>query len=276
MFTLAAACSACTPPAASFNLLDWTFWQSAFALVAIIVSVGPYIVSLFKKGLLVAEVYERISVTHVLGNPNVNLHIAVRNIGGKPIRIRSMTLSIVLPDQNTMVLGMKTYARQNNPQLIFSSQVLKPGEEEFYNFTFFNVFSRHEDIQYRELTNDFIADLREKRSHEPDMQKLVHVSNELLVRAETIMNRHFRWMGGDNHCTLNIETEATGAKKKFRFGSSSLLVTSKFRFLLMESDIALLKSYNKEFSHGLGILQFDSNIQRPVFVERILEGNRVT
>ncbi len=74
--------------------LDWSFWAVVVALAAVILSQIPPIKELIKKAKLDLEVHSKILITHKVGNPNLQLHLLITNIGGRKIRIKDIRVSL--------------------------------------------------------------------------------------------------------------------------------------------------------------------------------------
>jgi hypothetical protein len=84
--------------------LNWTFWSFAVALVALAFSVGPLLWRLLRPPKLELELQDRIALTHKVGNPNLQAHFIVRNVGGRAVRVTSRE-SARFPDVGTIVDG---------------------------------------------------------------------------------------------------------------------------------------------------------------------------
>lgn len=73
--------------------LDWTFWTAVVALLALVLSQFPPLYVLFRPAQLEVEAFERIHVSHNLGEPNATLHLLITNSGGREVQIKSISLS---------------------------------------------------------------------------------------------------------------------------------------------------------------------------------------
>jgi len=81
---------------------------SSCSCSAIFLSQLPPVLLWFKRAKLEIELYSKISITHKVGNPNLQLHLIINNIGGRKIRVKNITASIerdgnlvaTLPAQN--------------------------------------------------------------------------------------------------------------------------------------------------------------------------------
>ncbi|MFH1094585.1 MAG: hypothetical protein V1739_10620 [Candidatus Omnitrophota bacterium] len=68
--------------------LNWSFWAVVIAGVALIFSQLPPIHLLLKKAKLDIELYSKIHITHKIGNPNLQIHLIINNVGGKVVKIK--------------------------------------------------------------------------------------------------------------------------------------------------------------------------------------------
>jgi len=124
--------------------LNWSFWAVVVAAIAVVLSQIPPIKELLKKGKLDLEVYSKTSITHRVGNPNLQLHLILSNVGGRNIRIKDITVSISRDGNNLATLPAQNYLQNQNDQstLLFTTFSLKPGEEWAHITNFLNFFNR--------------------------------------------------------------------------------------------------------------------------------------
>ena len=73
---------------------DWSFWAVIIALIAVVLSQIPPIHIILKRARLDLELYSKLSITHKLGNPNLQLHLILNNIGGRRVRVKNINVSI--------------------------------------------------------------------------------------------------------------------------------------------------------------------------------------
>jgi len=74
--------------------LNWTFWAVLVAALALLLSQLPPVHMLLKRAKLDMELHSRIHITHKVGNPNLQLHLILSNVGGKTIKIKGITSAI--------------------------------------------------------------------------------------------------------------------------------------------------------------------------------------
>lgn len=78
------------PPGISFYL-DWKFWSFAVSFLALLISLLPHTKRL-KRARLDCDVYQKIHISHKVGNPNAQAHIILTNVGGREVRVKGMAL----------------------------------------------------------------------------------------------------------------------------------------------------------------------------------------
>jgi|SRR5450759_4086324 hypothetical protein len=105
-----------SPTAAPFYF-DWTFWTAVVAVLALVLSQFPPVRVLLRQTRLSMQPYDRLNVTHWLGNPNVNLHVQLVNTGGRPVRVRSLVLELSPDDGAQFSLPAQTYSRADGTRL---------------------------------------------------------------------------------------------------------------------------------------------------------------
>ena len=151
-------------------LSDWSFWAVVVAATAVVLSQLPPLHLLFKKAALDLELYSKISITHKVGNPNLQVHLLILNIGGRKIRIKQIRAHIERDGASILSLPAQNYLQSPSDQntVLFTSFSLPPGEEWGHIANFLNYFGREDEKQYRKLEASMLADFRRKRSSFPD------------------------------------------------------------------------------------------------------------
>lgn len=133
-------------------ITDWKFWSALIAFLALILSQLPPIHILVRRAKLDLEVYSRIMITHKVGNPNLQIHLILRNVGGRTIRVKKMYAKISRDDNSVMHLPAQNYVAspKDNQLVLLTSFDLKPRTEWSHLVNFLNYFDRNEEKLYRE------------------------------------------------------------------------------------------------------------------------------
>jgi len=238
--------------------LNWSFWAVVVAAIAVFLSQLPPVLLWFKRAKLEIELYSKISITHKVGNPNLQLHLIINNIGGRKIRIKNITANIERDGDLVATLPAQNYLQdQNNPNtLLFTTFSLKPAEEWAHIINFLNFFNRNDENEYRRLEAGMQADFREKKVALDEEPKNPIEINEALVQPfHEFFNRHFIWDSGEYQLTVNVTTDQEKAN-----------ISKTYRFTVFESHTELLKAITEQFKYGGGIW-WDPNIPVSVILE---------
>ena len=237
-----------TPPTAPLYL-DWTFWTAVVAGLALVLSQLPPLRVLFRRAALTLQPYDRLNVTHYLGNPNVNLHVQLTNTGGRAVRVFSLTLRITRDDGATVTLPAQTFTLPDDTDssMIFTPLALEPDDEWATFVTFFVPFSVTDEREWKRLAKDLRADVNAKRTAyrlqageeakealEADPAKVAPISG--FFRAKRF------WQPGEYAARLTAECSPPRAS-----------VTRQFRFTLFESDVQDLDEREAHYKYGAGV-----------------------
>lgn len=235
--------------------LDWTFWTVVVSLIAVVLSQLPPVHLLLRPKRLEVEVHSRIQITHKVGNPNVGLHLSIRNSGGRELRIRALRLELSRDKKHILSLPAQNYFEKPTDQMsvLFVPFSLKPGEHWSHAVNFLNFFDRTTEKFYRESETALRFDIQKKLRSKPENERQpVTAEPELVEPFVQLFNRLFIWEPGEYVAELIVEAEP---------GSASY--AKKYRFTLYESDTAELKRYTDDYPYGGGI---SYNVERHVGV----------
>lgn len=222
---------------------DWTFWQSAVALTALVLSQFPPLITYFRPGRLKADLASKIFITHTYGNPNINLLVGLRNVGAKEVRVHSLWMIVKRAGGESFRLDAHNFENPGDlkPYLLVPFTIA-PRENWVRHYLFYQDFDRQTDKEIRSNKLEVSRQVRERRAKlPPNSPELVSVDDQHWMPFKTIFNRLFRWEAGEYEIELHIETEQARA---------SLL--KKFRFVLFEGDTELLKDHVLEYPTGGG------------------------
>jgi hypothetical protein len=239
--------------------LDWTFWAFVVAALALLLSQVPPVRILLRRAALAVEPYDRLNVTHYLGNPNVDLHIQLRNTGGRAVRVRALSLAVTRDDGPAMTLPGQAFARQETPasQLILTPFVLEPGQE-WANFVrFFVPFSTALERESKALIKDLRADIDAKlNARTPEAKARNEIVEADVASVEPLVaffRRNRFWLPGEYSARLVATCEPPRAS-----------VTRRFRFTLFESDVQDLDERTSRYKYGAGVY-FNDAAQTEVY-----------
>lgn len=240
--------------------LDWSFWAVVIAAIAVFLSQIPPIKELIKKAKLDFEVYSKILITHKLGNPNLQLHLILSNIGGRNIRVKDITVSISRDGHHLTILPAQNYLQNQNDKntLLFTTFSLKPTEEWAHTTNFLNFFDREDEKKYQSIEGAMITDYREKAKEldiDQDKGHLIEHPKELVGKAFDFYNSKQIWKSGEYLMEVNVITN-----------NHATDVTKKYRFTLFESHEEQLSAITEHYKLGGGIWWDPQRIQTNVIL----------
>ncbi len=199
---------------------DWKFWSVVVSFSALILSQLPPIHLLLRKAKLDLEVYSRIFITHKVGNPNLQMHLILRNVGGRLLRFKRINANLFRDNKKIMELPAQTFVSnpKDNFSVLLTSFDLKPGEERSYLTSFVKYFDRNEDKIYKEaefnLKNEIL-----RQKDELGEKHFAVASQNFVKPFNELFEKKFNWLPGDYTLEIAIETEKpnVNASKRYRF-----------------------------------------------------------
>jgi len=222
---------------------DWKFWSVVVSSLALVLSQLPPIHVLIRKAKLDLDVYSRIYITHKIGNPNLQIHLILRNIGGRSLRIRKMNANISRSGQVVMKLPAQSYVSnpKDNQLVLLTSFNLKPEDEWSHMVSFLHYFDRNDEKIYREaelnLKNEII------RQKEESGEKYFAVAPSQLVEPfNRLFDKMFTWLAGEYMLEISIETDTPQAN-----------ISKKYRFTVFESQTESLIKHKEGYPSGAGV-----------------------
>jgi hypothetical protein len=229
--------------------LDWAFWSVAISVIAVVFSQLPPVHILLRRAKLDVEAYSRLHLTHTIGNPNVNLHLIINNIGGREIKVKKITLDFQREKEPAFTIPAQGYFQMptDKTTVLLTSFKLKPKEEWAHMVQFFPPFSRKDEKEYKQHASNLKQDLEEKQ-RKKFTDPLVDMTADAGHVAPLLQffKEHFQWMDGEYELTLKVETEPKAAS-----------LVKKYRITLFESDSKELEGYCDDYKYGLGVVYFN-------------------
>lgn len=242
--------------------MDWSFWAVVVAFIALVFSQLPPIHVILKRAKLDLELYSKLSITHKLGNPNIQLHLILNNIGGRRIRIKDIKVSLTKDGANLLCLPAQNYLQNQNDQntVLFTTFALDPKSEWAHITNFLNFFSRDDEKKYQKIEGDLLADFRSHQKEVKDKEgnisdDLYEHPEELVKPAFDFFENHFCWKAGEYKMSVNVITDSKSAD-----------VTKTYRFTIFESHTETLSVIKEYFKYGGG-LYWNPKIQTSIILE---------
>ena len=237
--------------------MDWSFWAVAVAAIAVILSQLPPIHLLVRRARIDIEPYSRIHITHKIGNPNVQFHLIVTNIGGRNVKIKNLTVRIKRDGADVTTLPAVNYLQNpgDKTNVLFTSFSLKPKEEWSHIVNFLNYFSRIEEKKYKIAEAALRKDILEKRNLLENKDQVVAANNDFVAPFIEMFNSKFIWTPGEYEVAIFV----SASNKKAN-------IEKRYRFTLFESDSNELSESKNAFEFGDGI-NWDSGNYTGVIVQ---------
>jgi len=239
--------------------LNWTFWAVLVSAVAILFSQIPPIHLLLKKAELDVELYARIWLSHNVGNSNLQLHLILRNIGGRLVRVKGSNVLIKRDGKDIVTLPAQTYYQNpsDSNAVLFTSFSLKPKEEWAHPVNFSNYLNRSDEKKFKKASSELKKDILNKIKLRTDEKSYVEADAQHVAPFHNLFKELFMWESGDYELQFCIDVEPISASLK-----------KNYRFILFESDSVELSEYVKDYKYGEGIY-FQSNKHSGIVVEII-------
>jgi len=238
---------------------NWSFWAVIVALIAVILSQIPPIKHLIKKAKLEIEAYSKISITHKLGNPNLQLHLILTNIGGRNVRIKDISVSLSRDNKPLTTMPAFNYLKNQNDQnnLLFTTFSLTPNQEWAHITNFLNLYDREDEKRYQVIEGGMISDYRKnaKELESNDKGHEIEHPKELIDKAFEFFNSKFIWESGEYKMKIIVKTANDIAN-----------VTKEYRFTIFETHTEQLKAITEHFKLGGGIWFDPSRLPQSVIL----------
>lgn len=242
--------------------MDWSFWAVIVAITALVLSQIPPIHILLKRAKIDLELYSKLSITHKLGNPNLQLHLILNNIGGRRIRVKDINVSISRDGNEIVKLPAQNYLQNQTDKnnVLFTTFALEPSQEWAHITNFLNFFNREDEKEYQKIEGSLLSDFREhqnkiKEKTKKETDEFYEHTHELVEPALRFYEKHFCWKAGEYSMSINILTDVPSAN-----------ITKKYRFTIFESHTETLSSIKEYFKYGGGIY-WNPDIQSSVILE---------
>lgn len=236
--------------------LDWTFWTAVVALLALVLSQLPPLHVFLRPAKLDVEAFERIHILHMLGEPNVALHLIITNCGGREVKVKSISLTFQLDGDHQFELQGRGYYQSLTDQtaVILTPFKLKSHQDWSHIVNFFTPRTRAEEREVNQIKSAISNNISPRKNEPGNDKLLLEAPQELVTPAMDYFTRKFKWKAGEYRVTLNVIAEPNNA-------SSS----QQFRFTIFESDSQQFLDETKRYKFGAGVYYADGQ-SVPVFL----------
>lgn len=225
---------------------DPKVWSVGVALIALLLSQLPPLHKLFRRGKLELDVYEKTNITHMLGNPNMQLHLILSNVGGKQVCIKGITAKLKIDDKEINVIKGQNYIKnpESNGQVILTKFKLNQSEEWNHATNFFNDYTQTDEKQCKSIIKRVRDDITKKlKDRGGPSKEFIETTPELIVEMSDFFQKNFIWETGEY--SLEVSVSCVNPKHN---------LTKHYRFTLFESDSDELKEYATKYKYGESLL----------------------
>jgi len=236
---------------------DWTFWAVIVSAMAVILSQLPPVWTWFKKAKLEFELFSKISISHKIGNPNIQLYLTMINSGGRSIKLKSITADINRDGQYLLSLKGQNYLnnQSDSNSLLLTSINLKPNDEWSHIVNFFNYFSRDDERQYKRNDKKIREEIVRLKNLDGNKDKVVVVDDTFTRELIALHERMFIWKTGEYEIDISIK------------GKDDVLIkSSRYHFTIFEADSSELDEIKNDYCKGDGVF-YNSINHNPIIVQ---------
>jgi hypothetical protein len=233
---------------------DWGFWAVVIAAVAVLLSQLPPVRDLLRRTRIQVDPYDRLTLTHWLGNPNIHWFLQLRNTGGRKVRIESINLRLSSDHEAGFEVRAQSFAPPDNStaSFLFTPLTLKPDQEWASVVHFFRPFSAADERATNQfikpLKKDITDKLKARRRESSEVSGPVEADTALVEPAIKFFEKTNIWAAGEYQLVLKVLCDPPRVS-----------VSRSFRFVLFESDIQELEESVENFKYGWGVCYPDQD-----------------
>ncbi|MDH5630959.1 MAG: hypothetical protein OEY96_12480 [Gammaproteobacteria bacterium] len=238
--------------------LNWSFWAVVVAALAVLLSQIPPLHIIFRKARIEIEPYSRLALTHRVGNPNLQLHLIISNIGGRRLRVKNIEAIVSRDGSQVASLPVQNYyqTKSDTNTVLFTRFTIEPNEDWGHTVNFLNWFARDEEREYREMEGRLKADINQKRSRMAgDVTELIEADPGNVSPLQAFFKDKFIWTASEYELVIKVTTDVEKAN-----------LEQKFRFTIFEYYETELRKITDEYKYGAGIY-WESNTPQTVFID---------
>lgn len=238
--------------------INWSFWAVVVAALALLLSQIPPIHILLKKAKIDFELYSKLSLTHKVGNPNLQLHIIISNVGGKKVRVKGVDATITRDGNQVASLPAQNFLQDPSDKntVLFTSFSLKPEQEWGHIVNMLRFFGREEEREYRQIEGNIKEDIFAKRDQiEGEVKELIEANPDNVAPFHAFFRERFIWTAGEYELKVKVTTDIDSANAE-----------KSYRFTIFEYYEEELKKITDEYKNGAGIF-WDSTTPQSVILE---------
>lgn len=227
--------------------LDWKFWSFAVSLSAFAISILPHL-KRFKRARIECDVYQKIHVSHKVGNPNAQMHMILTNTGGRRVRLKALSLTFKRSGETefSLIGGSHQPFPSDKDSLLLTPFSLKPGDEWARTVNFYAEYSQHDQRLYKAIESSLKKDVSAKLAAMPNEPSPdappVEGDAENVAPFMDLHNRKFKWFAGEYEVTLSMSADI-----------ENVMPPKRLRTTIFESDSRDMEEFKENYATGRGL-----------------------
>lgn len=228
-------------------LNNWSFWAVFVASISVLLSQIPPIHEILKGAKLDLDIYHRITITHKIGNPNLQVYLLLSNVGGQKIKVLGINAVISRSESDEINLPAQSYFQKKGDQetVIFTRFNLDPNEEWEHSTLFLNFFDRDDEKAYLKMENNLRADYKiykENSKTSGNNTEIYEHPKKLVEPVFQFYEKNYFWKAGEYTMSINVITN-----------NQSVNIRKNYRFTIFESHEETLNSIKDYYKYGGGL-----------------------
>ncbi len=197
------------------------------------------------------EVHGRIHVTHMVGYPNAQLYVSLRNVGRRPVRVSRITLTFSHASGNSFTVPSQQHfvALADAKPVLLVPTTLISGEEWGHVVVFFTPLSQQEERHVAglraALRRDLFTKINARERIAPEDKSDLEADPVHVEPLLALFRQHFPWLVGEFNLVVRVESDGPD-------------LSQRYRFTVFEAEEQELRSYTESYKFGYGVA-FDSD-----------------
>jgi hypothetical protein len=200
---------------------------------------------MLRKGKLELDVYEKAHLTHSLGNPNLQFHLIINNIGGQTVTVEGIEVELIFETEQPQKIKAQNFIKNNESigQVLLTKFRVNAGEEWAHLTNFFNDFTKAEEKESKLFIKKARDDLKKKLKVKTQDQDMVEISKSLVTGIKSFFDNKFIWEAGEYVIKISILCS-----------DESQNICKSLRLTLFDSDSEELREYTQNYKYGESVV----------------------
>jgi len=129
---------------------------------------------------------------HSLGNPNLQFHLIINNVGGQRVTVEGIELELVFELEKPQKIKAQNFIKDNEPngQVLLSKFKVNSGEEWVRLTNFFNDFTKAKEKESKAFIKKARDDLQKKLKVKSYNRDMVEISRSLVSGVTSFLTKN--------------------------------------------------------------------------------------